>query len=98
MRMRNFLLKGVLAAMMLPVCTGAMALDEVDGTYQIGTAQDLVDFANMVNEGNPVVNAVLTADIDLTDVAMPCIGTFNGVFDGQGFAITNYNYTTTAAN
>ncbi len=96
--MRNSLLKAALAAMLLPVCTGAMALDEVDGTYQIGTPQDLVDFANMVNEGNPAVNAVLTADIDLEGVQMPCIGTFNGVFDGQGFAIHNYTYTTTAAN
>lgn len=76
----------------------AWALDEVDGCYQIGTAQDLVDFATLVNEGKPEAQAVLTADIDLTGVEWTNISVYRGVFDGQGHSITNFNYTTTGDN
>lgn len=76
----------------------AWALDQVDGCYQIGTAQDLVDFAGVVNEGEADAKAVLTADIDLADVEMPCIASFRGSFDGQGHSIKNFVYTTTGDN
>lgn len=76
----------------------AWALDEVDGCYQIGTAQDLVDFATLVNEGKAEAQAVLTADIDLTGVEWTSISMFRGTFDGQGHSITNFAYTTTADN
>lgn len=76
----------------------AWALDEVDGCYQIGTAQDLVDFATLVNEGKDAANAVLTADIDMTGVEWTNISVYRGVFDGQGHSITNFNYTTTGDN
>lgn len=76
----------------------AWALDEVDGSYQIGTAQDLVDFATLVNEGKDAANAVLTADIDMTGVEWTNISVYRGVFDGQGHSITNFNYTTTGDN
>ena len=92
--MRKQLLRGSLAGFFLLMSAGTWALDQVDGVYQIGSAQDLVDFANVVNEdGN--VNAVLTADIDLTGVEMPCMNDFSGQFDGQGHSITNFTYTTT---
>ena len=42
------------------------ALDQVGGVYQIGTGQDLADFAALVNGGDVTANAVLTADIDYT--------------------------------
>ena len=48
------------------------ALDQVGGVYQIGTGQDLADFAALVNGGDVTANAVLTADIDYT-----------GIFDNQ---------------
>ncbi|MEE1087941.1 MAG: T9SS type A sorting domain-containing protein [Bacteroidaceae bacterium] len=96
--MRKRLLRGALAGFFLMTCANAWALDEVDGCYQIGTAQDLVDFATLVNEGKPEAQAVLTADIDLAGVEWTCISLFRGTFDGQGHSITNFNYTTTADN
>ena len=78
---------------------------DANGVYQIGTAQDLMDFAAVVNDGTTAANAVLTADIDLSTVLteetlwIP-IGNgdklFKGTFDGQGHAITNFNYVATA--
>ena len=76
--------------------SSAWALDQKDGVYQIGSLEDYLAFASLVNTpadkgGNPAANAVLTADIDLgTDVTM--IGTtatdyYQGSFDGQGHSI-----------
>ena len=49
--------------------TSALALEKNDqGAYQIGNAADLTAFAQIVNEGENNANAVLTADIDMTDV------------------------------
>ena len=70
------------------------------GVYQIGTADDLVEFAALVNGGEVTANAVLTADIDLTGVEWTPIGNgsniYTGTFDGQGHAITNFEYTATS--
>ena len=96
--MRKRLLRGALAGLFLMTAANAWALDEVDGCYQIGTAQDLVDFATLVNEGKDAANAVLTADIDMTGVEWTNISVYRGVFDGQGHSITNFNYTTTGDN
>lgn len=74
-------------------------LTKVDGVYQIGSAQDLVAFATLVNGGTTVANAVLTADIDLSGKTWTPIGNstnkYAGTFDGQGHAITNFSYTAT---
>lgn len=69
----------------------AWALTQAGGVYQIGTAQDLADFAALVNAGDKTASAVLTADIDYTgQTAM--IGTstnkFCGTLDGQGHTVT----------
>ena len=73
------------------VCTAAWALSEVGGVYQIGTAADLVAFAELVNGGKPFANAVLTADIDkgadLTMIGRDGLD-YQGCFDGQGHTIT----------
>ena len=72
-------------------CTVAWALSEVDGVYQIGSAEDYFAFVELVNGGERGANAILTADIDL--------GTYNtkigrnnngylGTFDGAGHTIT----------
>ena len=68
------------------------ALDQVNGVYQIGTAQDLADFANYVNaERRTGINAELTANIDFTSNS-EMIGIegkpYNGTFDGKGFTVT----------
>ncbi|MCD8132697.1 MAG: hypothetical protein LUE19_02450 [Clostridiales bacterium] len=75
-----------------------------DGTYLIGNAGQLFWFAAMVNgeentaatldEQNTAASAMLTADIDLEGMAWTPIGsdetgTYQGVFDGQNYAIEN---------
>ena len=92
--MKKNLLYSALAA--LCCCMGtaqAFALDQKDGVYQIGTAQDLEDFSNLVASGNGGVSAVLTADIDMAGVSHQPIGTassaYYGTFDGQQHFIQN---------
>ena len=90
--MSKKLLNLCLAALLSVVSTAAWALSDVGGVYQIGTPEDLVAFAELVNGDNPYACAVLTADIvkPVTDVTM--IGRdgqdFQGTFDGQGHTIT----------
>ena len=69
---------------------------EIDGVayYEIDDAADLVAFAETVNTGNFGANAILTADIALTEVWGTPIGidggAYAGTFDGQGHKITNF--------
>ena len=51
-------------AVMWLVSSNAWALDQKDGVYQIGSADDLAAFAELVNGGETAIDAVLTADID----------------------------------
>ena len=75
-----------------------------NGVYQIGTAQDLMDFAALVNNGQYGAKAVLTADITLTEPWTAPIGVitgdengavgpgaYAGTFDGQGHKISGFN-------
>ncbi|MBO7067058.1 MAG: hypothetical protein J6W52_00010 [Bacteroidaceae bacterium] len=102
--MRKRLLYGFL--MLFVILTGSMrawALEQdVNGVYQIGTAQDLIDFAAVVNDGEFGANAVLTTDIALSEVwetpigggtgnAAPGATAYTGIFDGQGHSITGFN-------
>ena len=80
-----------LMAIMMVVSMSAYALDKKDGVYQIGTADDLKAFAELVNGDDPYANAVLIANIDKgMDATM--IGRsgqdYQGIFDGQGHTIT----------
>ena len=65
---------------------------KVDGVYQIGNAQQMIMFANIVNGGEFSANAVLTADVDMTGTECPSIGTassyYGGTFDGQYHKLT----------
>jgi hypothetical protein len=98
--MKKRLLYGFLV---LFVCmTGSMrawALEQdANGVYQIGTEQDLIDFAAVISSGTFDAKAVLTADIALTAVWETPIGTaangaFTGFFDGQGHKITGFEGT-----
>ena len=89
--MSKKLLNLCLTALLSVVSTAAWALSEVGGVYQIGTAADLEEFAQLVNDGEVYANAVLTADIEkpASDVSM--IGTqtneYKGTFDGKGHTI-----------
>ena len=88
--MRKKLLNLCLTALFSVVSTAAWALSEVNGVYQIGTAEDLEEFAVLVNDGNVYANAVLTADID-RGIDGTMIGTeanrYQGTFDGKGHTI-----------
>ena len=80
-----------LMTIMMVFSMSAYALDKKDGVYQIGTADDLIAFAELVNGGETSADAVLTADIDKgNDGTM--IGKdgvdYQGTFDGQGHSIT----------
>ena len=75
-----------------------LAQDE-DGYYLLGSAQDLKDFAALVNAGSVNINARMTADIDLEGSVSnqwTPIGNstykYNGVFDGQGHVVKNLYY------
>ena len=89
--MSKKLLHMCLMTIMMVFSMSAYALNKVDGVYQIGTADDLKAFAELVNGGEAYANAVLTADIDKgADGTM--IGKdgldYQGTFDGQGHTIT----------
>ena len=94
-RMLSLLLVMVLVLGMLPIAAFA-APAKSNGVYQIGTAEDLLRFAQEVNGGNTGISGVLTADIDMSAVAnWPGIGTnhkpFSGSFDGKGHTVTFRN-------
>lgn len=71
--------------------------------YKISNANDLKDFAELVNNGYNTTDAYLAADIDMTGATWPNpIGNWNtnnvnsaykGHFDGQGHTISNLTYT-----
>ena len=95
--------KRLFSLLALAFCmASSWALNQVNGVYQIGTAQDLVEFAALVNTGTTDANAVLTDDIDLDGTTWTPIGNstnkYAGTFDGQGYAITNFEYTATSDN
>ena len=64
-----------------------------DGTYLIGTGEELAWFASAVNGGQTAISGRLTADIELTGVAWTPIGSsanpYNGTFDGGGHVVKN---------
>ena len=74
------------------------------GNYLIGTPEDLCEFSAIVRSGQSSINALLTADIDMSSVEnfMP-IGlyadsggpqqSYNGTFDGNGHVIRNLTVT-----
>ena len=76
---------------MMVVSMSAYALNKVGDVYQIGTADDLEEFAVLVNGGEVFACAELTADID-RGIDGTMIGTekqmYQGTFDGKGHTIT----------
>lgn len=91
-RMLSLLLIAVMVLGML-TNTALAAPAESSGVYQIGTAEDLLWFAQKVNGGNTGIKGQLTANIDMSGIAnWPGIGTsakpFAGSFDGQNHTVT----------
>jgi len=93
--------KLLLSAFVLALCANAAKAIETDanGVYLIATAQDLVDFAAIVNgthssiEQNTSASAVVTADIDMSSTSYTPIGIsdeypYAGTFDGGNHTIT----------
>ncbi len=89
----------VLSLVLLISMTGSGAYaatlsQDTDGYYQISSATDLSAFATLVNTGDTLACARLTADITLTDNYSSIIGKrssaykFAGTFDGDGHTIT----------
>ena len=81
-------------AVMALMCasTAAWALEKNGDVYQIGSADDLQAFAELVNGGEYNASAVLTADITALDNQSPIglsqNGAYTGNFDGQNHTIT----------
>ncbi len=69
------------------------AQELIDGTYHIRSVEDLLAFAERVNKGENTAGALLTCDLDLTDVDYTPIGTndcpYMGHFDGGTHTIEN---------
>lgn len=90
--MRTNLRKFFSLAAAAMLCTGAKAIDQVDGVYQIATAQDWSDFAALVAGGDKAIDAVLTADIDISAFHDLMVGNadnrFSGTLDGQYHTLT----------
>ncbi len=63
-------------------------LETIDAEYNflIGSVEDWKEFATQVSK-KPDLNAVMTADVDLGNEQTK-IGTYKGVFDGQGHTLT----------
>ena len=63
--------------------TPATPQTDTDGVYQIGTAEELYGFAQLVNNGNTSASAVLTADIIVNKGVLKADGTLAD--DTSGF-------------
>lgn len=98
--MKQRLLYGILV--LCAYMAGSMRVcaleQDANGVYQIGTEQDLIDFAAVISGGTFDAKAVLTSDIALTSVWETPIGSaqggaFTGFFDGMGHKITGFEGT-----
>lgn len=105
MLMKRKILSAATALMLLVVSVfpglSALAAGTVptlsDGVYQIGTASELIWFADAVNSGSQSIKGKLTADIQLnasgsTQNEWTPIGSqsspFTGSFDGDGHTVS----------
>ena len=98
-------MKHKIYSFLLTATFGLFGMNAWAQDYEISSAQDLVDFADAVNSGETGANAVLTADIDMSELtSWTAIGDWNtgavtsaycGHFDGQGHTIKNFNFTST---
>ena len=59
--------------------------------YEISTAAQLKEFLEDAPKCKPYVTAVLVDDVDVQGVELPTAESYAGSFDGQGFAIKNWD-------
>ena len=99
-KLLSMLLPAALWVLMGASANAQTALDRLtiqDGVCQIGTAEDLANLEEAIEDGNTELDVLLTADIDLTKSETPdlMIGSeeakYAGTFDGGGHKIT-YRY------
>ena len=69
-----------------------------DGYYELGSADDMLAFAQKVNAGEKELNAVLTNDIDMEGKTWIPITEYAGTFDGQNHKIKNLTFDSTDQN
>ena len=91
--MKIFYLKSCVVALALCFSATLRAeLSNVDGVYQLGSADDMLEFAQIVLENDGQVDAALTADIDMSAYPDFTISSsdisYKGVFDGQFHTFT----------
>lgn len=77
------------------VCACGMEPTQVDGVYQIATASHLAWFAHQASTMKDDINAVLTANIDMTPYYQKGykwtpIPKYRGHLDGQGYTISHF--------
>ena len=73
----------------------SFALTQNDGWYEIGTAEELLEFRSTATNG---AKAKLTADIDMTDKEWTPFDAIVLQFDGQGHTISNINLEVSSGN
>ncbi len=76
----------------LTVSVFALTPDD-EGWYSIGSADELIEFQQLVAETPGVYKAKLTADIDMTGKEWTPFGTVVMTFDGQGHTIKGISVT-----
>ena len=91
--MKTFYSKLFVMAFAICFSLSSMAeLSTVDGVYQLGTPDDMLEFAQIVLENDGQADAVLTADIDMSVYPEFSISnsdiSYKGVFDGQFHTVT----------
>lgn len=62
--------------------------EQVNGYYELSTAEDIVWFASAVSAGKKDANGILLNDIDLTGVSPASMSDYTGTFDGNGKTLT----------
>ena len=75
---------------------------DADGRFIIASAADWERFASLVNGGNTMLNAVMTADVDLAD-SQTMVGdteanSYRGHFEGNGHTLTVDYYVYSSTN
>ncbi len=72
-------------------CDSYVEPKQEDEYYQIANANNLMWFAQKVNEGQIDINAKLTADIYMNGIDWTIMSSFAGTFDGNGYTISGLN-------
>jgi hypothetical protein len=77
------------------VNVGQKTINMYDGVYEIYNASQLALFRDKVNGGDKSIKGRLMSDVDMADageftpIGVQSAGGYQGVFDGQGYTISN---------